>query len=134
MRLVLCNGVFDLLHVAHVRHLEQARTMGDYLVVGLTMDRHVGKPGRPIINEMERKEMLEALRSVSAVTLCKDSLEALEQWKPNIYCKGFDRKQLGLLSAEKQYCAAHGIEIRFTRENKQHTSAIIERVRQCEFA
>ena len=134
MRLVLCNGVFDLLHVGHIRHLEQARCMGDYLVVGLTMDKYVGKEGRPIINEMERKEMLEALRCVSAVTLCRDSLETLKHWNPTIYCKGFDRQQLGLLDAEKRYCNANGIEIRYTKENRQHTSAIIERIRQCAFA
>ena len=134
MRLVLANGVFDLLHIAHIRHLEEARCMGDYLVVSLTMDKYVGKEGRPVILEMERKEMLESLRCVSAVTLCKDSLEALEHWKPTIFCKGFDRQKTGLLESEIRYCAANGIEIRHTRENKLHTSDIIERIRQCEFA
>jgi len=134
MRLVLCNGVFDLLHIGHKRHLEEARGMGDYLVVSLTMDRYVRKEGRPIIPEMERKEMLESLRCVSAVTLCRNSLEALGHWKPSIFCKGFDRKKTGLLESEIRYCAANGIEIRHTRENKVHTSDIIERIRQCEFA
>lgn len=130
VKIVLCSGVFDLLHVAHIRHLWEARTMGDYLVVGLTMDKYVGKAGRPIIPEMERKEILEAVRYVSAVSLCKDSLEALEQWKPSVFCKGFDRQQIGLLPEEYKYCADHGIEVRFTAENPQHTSDLIERIRQ----
>lgn len=127
-KVVLCNGVFDLLHTAHVRHLEEARVMGDVLIVGLTRDEFVGKPGRPILRESERREMLMALRCVGAVMLCKDSLEALEQWKPSIFCKGADYKEKGLLPAEIAFCKEHGIQIRHTKPNPQTTTGLIERI------
>lgn len=127
-KVVLCNGVFDLLHTAHIRHLEEARAMGDCLVVGLTKDEFVNKPGRPIVRESERREMLMALRCVGAVMLCKDSLEALEQWKPRIFCKGADYKAKGLLPAEIEFCKKHGIEIRHTKPNPQTTTSLIERI------
>jgi bifunctional ADP-heptose synthase (sugar kinase/adenylyltransferase) len=103
--------------------------MGDHLVVGLTMDAYVGKAGRPIVPQEERKEILQALRCVSAVGLCKDSLQALEHWRPDVFVKGFDRQQIGLLPEEMEFCEAHGIEIRFTKENPQHSSDLLERIR-----
>lgn len=129
MRLVLCNGVFDLLHLAHVRHLEEARRMGDYLVVGLTKDAHVGKPGRPITPENERKEILEALQCVNDVMLVENSLQAIEYWKPNIFVKGHDYKKKGLLPEELKICEERDIEIRFTKPNPQTTTQIIERIK-----
>ena len=126
---VLANGCFDLLHVAHVRHLEEARAMGDELVVALTIDECVGKPGRPIVPQQERMEMLWALRYVTAVGFCRDSLDALATWQPQIFCKGADYLDKGLLPAELDYCRAHGIEIRHTKPNPQTTSGIIERIR-----
>ena len=132
MTLVLAQGCFDLLHPAHIRHLEEARRMGDYLVVGLTMDAYVGKgAARPIYDEWERREMLQALRCVAAVSMVKDSLQALKMWKPQIFVKGADRKKIGLLPAELAYCKTHRIEIRFTKPNPLHTAAIIERIRKC---
>lgn len=127
-RVVLCNGVFDLLHVAHVRHLEQASKLGE-LVVGVTRDATVNKLGRPIIPEAERLEMVKSLRFVSDASLCRDSLDALEQWKPKIFCKGHDYVGKGLLSAELDYCARYGIEIFHTDDNPQTTSKIIERIK-----
>ena len=129
MRLVLCNGVFDLIHPAHIRHLEAARQLGDFLVVGLTMDAGVRKDGRPIMREDERLDMLRAVRCVSAVTLCHDSLEALAQWRPDIYCKGGDYRRKGLLPAEVRYCAEHGIRIAHTKFDPLTTSSIIERIK-----
>src|SRR3990172_11304386 len=133
MKIVLANGVFDLLHAGHIRHLEEARSYGDVLVVGLTMDEFVGKPGRPIICQEERREMLEALRCVTAVTYCHDSLHALRQWQPHVFAKGWDYTKKGLLPEEIKHCAEHKIEIRHTKENPQTTSAIIERIRCVSF-
>ena len=130
MKIVLCNGVFDLLHVAHIRHLEAARKMGDCLMVGLTDDEHAEKEKRkPINSQQERMEMLLALRCVSQVSLCNNSLDALEQWLPQIFCKGHDYLEKGLLASEIEFCAEHGIEIRHTPENPQTTSGIIERIK-----
>ena len=128
MRVVLCNGVFDLLHVAHVRHLQQAARCGSRLVVGVTRDAGVNKRGRPVIPEIERLEMVLALSCVDDAALCDDSLDALRQWKPNVFCKGADYNKKGLLDAEIEYCREHGINILFTDENPQTTTKIVERL------
>lgn len=130
MKLVLCGGVFDLLHVAHLRHLEEARSMGDRLVVGLTMDVVAEREKRkPIIPEAERMEMLLGLACVSNVMLVTSGVEALQRFSPQIFCKGHDRKISGLFKLEIDYCEKHDIEIRFTRENPLHTYDIIERIK-----
>ena len=64
-RIVLCHGVFDLLHVGHIKHLEKAKRYGDKLVVTVTPDKYVNKgPNRPAFNEKLRLEALAALDSV----------------------------------------------------------------------
>ncbi len=130
MTLVLCNGVFDLLHIGHIRHLQEARAMGTHLVVGVTMDAYVGKPDRPIQQVEERMEMLKALYCVSAVSLCRNSLEALDQWKPNIFCKGPDYKGR-LLREEIEFCHANKIAVKYTTAPKYSTTELIARVKQC---
>src|SRR5882672_1915649 len=70
-RIVTTNGVFDLLHIGHVRYLQQARALGDLLVIGINTDqcaRHLKGPLRPFVPEMERAEMLAALTCVDYVT------------------------------------------------------------------
>src|SRR5207302_6941619 len=70
--LIFTNGVFDILHVGHVRYLEEARALGDALVVAINSDtsvRELKGAGRPLMNENERAEILAALRSVSYVTI-----------------------------------------------------------------
>src|SRR5215475_15332443 len=72
LKLVFTNGVFDLLHVGHVRYLEQARSLGDALVVAINSDRTVRElkgPDRPVFGEAERAEILAALRCVDYVTV-----------------------------------------------------------------
>lgn len=129
MRLVLAMGCFDLLHVGHVRHLEQAARMGDGLVVGVTMDAGVGKAGRPIIPQNERLEIVRSLRCVFDAALFMDSIAALKHFKPNVFCKGHDYIQKGLLDAEIEYCRINGITVAITDENPQTTSNIIERIK-----
>ena len=130
MKLVLCGGIFDLLHVAHLRHLEEARSMGDKLVVGLTMDASAEREKRrPVIPENERMEMLLGLGCVSNVMLVESGVEALQRFHPQIFCKGHDYELKGLLAAETNYCIQNNIEIRFTKENPQTTSGIMERIK-----
>lgn len=106
--------------------------MGTLLVVGVTKDAFVGKgPGRPIIKEDDRLEMVRGLACVFAAELCENSIEAMEHWKPSIFCKGNDRKETGLLREEIAYCESHGIEIRFTKPNPQHSTEILRRF-ECE--
>ena len=128
MKIVLCNGVFDLLHVAHKRHLEEASKWGR-VVVGVTKDACVGKPERPIIPQKERLEMVRSLSFVSDAALCGNSLEALRVWKPDVFCKGHDYLKKGLLREEIAYCKRHKIQIVHTKENPQTTSNIIERIK-----
>ncbi|RME80903.1 MAG: ADP-heptose synthase, partial [Caldilineae bacterium] len=69
---VFTNGHFDLLHMGHVRYLQKARSLGEHLVVGLNSDRSTRLrkgPGRPIIPERERAQLLAALRCVDAVII-----------------------------------------------------------------
>src|SRR5438270_6422898 len=74
-RLVFTNGVFDILHVGHVRYLAAARALGDALVVAINSDvsaRKLKGAGRPLINENERAEILAALRATNYVTIFDD--------------------------------------------------------------
>src|SRR5438034_8812990 len=74
-RLVFTNGVFDLLHVGHVRYLAQAQELGDALVVAINSDDSVRKlkgAGRPLVNERDRAEVLAALAAVDYVTVFDD--------------------------------------------------------------
>ncbi|MEM9478464.1 MAG: phosphoribosylglycinamide formyltransferase [Verrucomicrobiota bacterium] len=94
-KLVLTNGCFDLLHVGHVRYLNEARALGDALVVAVNSDRSVRElkgEGRPLTLEAERVEILEALKSVD-VAVVFDELRAtkiIEEIQPHIYAKGGD--------------------------------------------
>lgn len=100
LTLVVTNGIFDLLHSGHVHYLEQARTLGDVLVVGINNDastRALKGPQRPLVPEHERAYLLAALRCVDHVTLfAQPTAEALlETLKPHIYVKGGDYARPG---------------------------------------
>ena len=130
MTLVLSQGVFDLLHVGHLRHFIYARSLGDYLAVGVTLDKYVGKgPGRPVILQEERLEMVKAMRMVSVAALCRDCIEAMEEWKPQILCKDHRYQKIGLLKAERDYCVSHGIRIVYSPPNERTTTSIVEKIR-----
>jgi len=89
---VLTNGVFDLLHVGHLRLLRAARALGDVLVVGVNADAAVRKPGRPLVPDVERAELVAALEPVEYVVIfaepTADSL--LRAVRPDVYAKGAD--------------------------------------------
>lgn len=94
-KLVLCHGVFDILHYGHLKHFEQAKTYGDILVVSVTPDKFVNKgPSRPAFNESVRLEMLSSLEIVDFVYLNNgpSSVNVIKEFKPDIYCKGPDYK------------------------------------------
>lgn len=121
--------------MAHVRHLQEARSFGDILIVGVTRDACVNKGvGRPVIPENERLEMVRSLRCVTHAELVDTSVEALRfwnGWKPDVFVKGSDYVEKGLLPAELEYCAVHRIEILFTKPNPETTGSIIQRAKQC---
>ncbi len=126
MRTVLANGCFDLLHPGHVTHLVAASEMGDRLIVGLTRDECVGKRGRPIQTWNDRATMLEALRCVSDVFPCDNAVQAILEKRPDVFVKGMDYAEIGLLEEEIAICAEVGAEIRFTETPKFGTTQLIE--------
>ena len=94
-RLVFTNGVFDLLHVGHVRYLAEARRLGDALVVAINSDRSVRElkgPDRPVFEEAERAEILAALRNVDYVVIFDDvsPRSLIKQLLPDVLVKGGD--------------------------------------------
>lgn len=94
-RLVVTNGCFDILHAGHVRYLEEARSRGDVLLVGLNGDQSVRQlkgAGRPINPERDRAVVLAALQAVDAVCIFQDRDAAafLAVAKPDVYVKGGD--------------------------------------------
>ena len=94
-RIVFTNGCFDLLHIGHVRYLEEAKALGDVLVVGVNSDTSVRKlkgPKRPILPEEERVEILSGLECVDYVTLFHeiDPLELITSVRPDVLVKGGD--------------------------------------------
>ena len=94
-KIVHCHGVFDLLHIGHIKHFEEAKTFGDVLVVSITPDQFVNKgPGRPAFSTSLRLESLSALESVDYVVANKwpTAEEIIKILQPNIYCKGPDYK------------------------------------------
>ena len=94
-RLVLTNGCFDLLHVGHVRYLEEARELGDFLAVAVNGDESVRAlkgAGRPLNSEDDRAEVLAALEAVNFVTIFPNvrATQVIETARPAIYAKGGD--------------------------------------------
>ena len=94
-KIVLCHGVFDLLHIGHIKHFEAAKSFGDILVVSVTPDKYVNKgPLRPAFNEKLRLEALAALNVIDCVVLnsTPTAVNVIQRLRPNIYCKGLEYK------------------------------------------
>jgi len=133
-RIAFANGAFDLLHVGHVRYLEAARREADWLIVGVNSDRSVSAakgPGRPIVPERERAEIVAALACVDAVTVFdEDSPEALiRRLEPNVHAKGTDYEVHSV--PERAAVAAYGGRTAIVGDPKDHaTTDVIERVRR----
>jgi D-glycero-beta-D-manno-heptose 1-phosphate adenylyltransferase len=95
-KIVFTNGVFDILHLGHVRYLEAARKLGDFLVVGINDDASVKRlqkgPERPIHDEQARAEVIAALRCVDAAIIFQEDTpaELIEAIKPDVLVKGGD--------------------------------------------
>lgn len=96
-KIIFTNGCFDLLHVGHIRYLDQAKTFGDILIVGINSDASVQRlkgPTRPIQNENDRAEILASLKAVDHTVLFNEEtpLELIKKIKPDILVKGGDWK------------------------------------------
>jgi rfaE bifunctional protein nucleotidyltransferase chain/domain len=131
-KLVTTNGCFDLLHVGHLRYLQAARKLGDYLVVALNSDQSVQNlkgPSRPIVPETDRAELLAGLACVDAVVLFEDAtpIRLLEAIQPTIHVKGAQYTEGTLPEAE--VLKAMGTDIQFiTMVDNHSTSLLIERI------
>jgi D-beta-D-heptose 7-phosphate kinase/D-beta-D-heptose 1-phosphate adenosyltransferase len=92
---VFTNGCFDLLHLGHIRYLQEARALGDFLVLGLNSDESVQLlkgPTRPLVTEYERAEILAALSCIDYVTIFPERTAStlIDVLQPTIYVKGAD--------------------------------------------
>ena len=116
-KLVFTNGCFDLLHAGHVRYLNEARALGDAMVVALNSDESVRElkgPTRPINNENDRAEVMAALRAVDAVVVFGDkrATALIEEIQPHIYAKGGDYTVESLNPEERAALEGVGASIR----------------------
>src|ERR1043166_678844 len=131
---VFTNGVFDLLHVGHVRYLAAARALGDALVVALNSDRTVRElkgAGRPVIYEDERAEILAALRQVDYVTIFDDvsPRSLIAALLPDVLVKGGDYT-LDEIHGREEVEAAGGRVVSLPFIAGASTSTIVERIKQ----
>jgi len=115
-KLVATNGCFDLLHIGHVTYLQQARGLGDALLVGLTSDAQVRQlkgPGRPVNRETDRAGVVAALESVDGVFVFPelDARPFLQAVRPDIYVKGGDYTLDTINQDERRLLESMGVKI-----------------------
>ncbi|MBZ0155605.1 MAG: adenylyltransferase/cytidyltransferase family protein [Alphaproteobacteria bacterium] len=103
-KIVFTNGCFDILHIGHARYLKEAKGLGDVLIVGVNADSSVGrlKPGRPIIGEAQRAEMLASLEAVDYVVLFSEDTpyELIRSLMPDVLVKGGDWKREDIVGSD----------------------------------
>src|SRR5260221_769712 len=131
MNTVLCHGVFDLLHLGHITHLQEAKKLGDRLIVSVTDDQFVSKGvGRPHFNAEQRATALRALACVDDVIInpYPDAIPVISKLKPAIYVKGTDYKESDSagLARERMAVEAVGGRIVFTNSEKFSSSKLLK--------
>lgn len=122
-KVVLCHGVFDLLHYGHIEHLQEAKAQGDVLVVSVTAARYVNKgPGRPYFNDQQRMAFLASLEFVDYVLLSEAVTvhEIVRYVQPDIYVKGqeyaaAENDVTGNIGLEQEIVEQYGGRIYFTQ-------------------
>ena len=134
LTIVFTNGVFDLLHVGHLRYLQHARGRGDALIVGLNSDRsvrHIKGPDRPITAEAERAEILEALACVDAVVVFDEETphDLIMAIQPDILVKGADWAVDAIVGRDIVE-ARGGRVVRVPIEQGHSTTEIVDRIRR----
>jgi len=130
----LANGVFDLLHVGHVRYLQGAKRLADVLVVAINSDastRAYKGPGRPVVPEAERAELVAALGCVDHVVLFDepDVRALLRALKPDVQVKGSDYTEDTV--PERDVVLSYGGRVAIAGDPKDHSStALLEKLKK----
>jgi D-glycero-beta-D-manno-heptose 1-phosphate adenylyltransferase len=132
-RVVFTNGCYDLLHPGHVRLLEEARSLGDILVLALNSDagvRRMKGPSRPLIPEEERAELALALEAVDAVTFFDEELprDLIAAVLPDVLVKGADWSHF--IAGREEVEAAGGRVLALPLESGYSTTNLVERILQ----
>jgi D-beta-D-heptose 7-phosphate kinase/D-beta-D-heptose 1-phosphate adenosyltransferase len=133
-KLVFTNGVFDILHVGHVRYLAQARELGDALVVAINSDasvRELKGEARPLVNQNDRAEVLAALSSVDYVTIFEDisPRSLIAKLLPDVLVKGGDYA-LDQIHGREEVEAAGGRVVSLPFVTGASTTALLDRIRK----
>jgi rfaE bifunctional protein nucleotidyltransferase chain/domain len=136
LRIVFTNGVYDLLHPGHVRYLQEARKLGDMLIVGLNADESVRRnkgPDRPITPEPERAEVLAALACVDAVVVFGEDTPAaiIQTIQPDVLVKGADWPADQIVGRDTVE-ARGGRVVLIPVEQGYSTTSIVERIRRAQ--
>ena len=132
-KIVLCHGMFDLVHLGHIRYFQEAKKQGDVLIVTITADEFCRKgPGKPAFSEDLRAESLAALEVVDYVAICPylTAIEAIELIKPNIYAKGKEYEIesddiTGMISKEREAIESSGGRIFYTNDLVLSSSSLL---------
>lgn len=134
-KIVLCHGVFDLLHFGHLKHFERAKKYGHILIVSITSSNFVNKgPGKPYFSDTERLKMLSSIEIIDFVFLNDSpiSVDLIKKLKPNFYVKGNDYKNnksdvtQGIIKEKKAILSANG-KIVYTNEQTYSSTSLINR-------
>ncbi len=135
-RVVLANGLFDPLHVGHVRYLKGARRLGDLLIVAINDDRSarlLRGSGRPLVPARDRARLVAAIDGVDAIVLFsgRTVVPILETLRPEIHCKGTDYTPATV--PERDVVIRYGGRVRIAGDRKRHASTdLIVRLRRPE--
>lgn len=140
-KVIHCHGVYDVLHAGHIRHLLEAKSLGDILVVSVTEDRFVNKgPGRPIFTAEDRAELLAGLEIVDYVTISEfeSAVPLIGKIKPDFYVKGSDyivssTDKTGNIESERKAVEKSGGQIHFTTGRTMSSSNAINQINQNKF-
>jgi len=131
-RVVFTNGCFDLLHIGHTRYLQEARALGDLLIVAINSDASVSAlkgPERPLVSEQERAEVLAALSAVDYVTIfdAPDPGSVIAAVKPDVLVKGGDWP-LDRIVGRETVAASGGRVLAIPLVPGVSTTALVERI------
>jgi len=132
-KIVLCHGVFDLVHPGHIRHFQAAKALGDILIVTITADKYVNKgPGRPVFTQELRAESTAALECVDyvAVNHALNAVELIKKLKPDLYVKDKEyadavNDETRGISLEREAIELVGGAIHFTEEITFSSSSLL---------